>query len=258
MRTIALATQKGGQLKTTTTLALGVALAEQGYRVLLVDCDAQGSLTASCGVAEETIETSLYDVLQAVLKGKDHPTIADITIRTAEGPYLAPCDITLSKADIEFTTVQLAVYALRDALELVAHDYDFALLDCPPNLATMTANALAVADQVIIPVATDYLALKGLSSLLETINSVQRRINRKLRVAGVVLTLADMRLSHTREVIELVKRRTAAEDLRLFDTIIRSSARAKEAPVVGKSVLSYASNSQVAQAYRQLAREILQ
>jgi chromosome partitioning protein len=258
MRTIALATQKGGQLKTTTTLSLGVALADLGYRVLMVDCDAQGSLTASCGVNDEVLQTSLYDVLQAVLKGKEHPTIADITIKTGEGPHLVPCDITLSKADIEFTTVQLAVYALRDALEPVAGEYDFALLDCPPNLATMTANALATADQVIIPVATDYLALKGLSSLLETINAVQRRINRKLEVAGVVLTLADMRLSHTREVIELVKRRAATEDLRLFDTIIRSSARAKEAPVAGVSVLSYASNSQVAQAYRNLAREVLQ
>ncbi|MCL4534967.1 MAG: ParA family protein [Bacteroidetes bacterium] len=293
-RIMAIANQKGGVGKTTTVLTLGTALTEQGYKVLLVDSDPQGSLTLSCGFDPEKIERTLYTVLSATLRGNDEgkesfltalqkraqvrkdntegnayvailqkhlqplrPRIMDIILATEAGPDLVPTNIELSQADIDLPREPLGVYALRDSLEPLRGRYDFVLIDTPPNLGILTLNALAVADSVLVPLQADYLAMKGVELLLQTVAKVQRRINENLRIEGVVLTMADTRTIHAKEMIAASTQRLSKAGIRVFDSVIKMSVRVKEAPVVGQSVLTYAGDSAGAQAYRDLARELL-
>ena len=253
---IAVANQKGGTGKTTTTLNLGAALQEMGNSVLLVDMDPQASLTLALGLNPDDLETTIYTALTRVIEtGEMDPAEIDI-ITTDEGMGLLPTNIELSQADLDLVREPLGVYALRDVLRPTIDTYDYILVDCPPSLGILTTNGLAAAGQVIIPLQADYLALKGVNLLLRTITKIQRRANRRLQIAGVLLTMADLRTLHAREMIATT-RQAFNERVFVFETVIRMSVQLKEAPITGRSVLTYASDTGGADAYRELARELV-
>jgi chromosome partitioning protein len=252
---IAIANQKGGTAKTTTTLNLGAALKEMGNRVLLVDMDPQASLTLALGFSPDELESTIYTALKSVIEvGEIRPE--EVTITTSEGLDLIPANIELSQADLDLVHEPLGVYALRDVLRYILDAYDYILLDCPPSLGILTTNSLAAANQVIIPMQADYLALKGVNLLLRSIARIQRRANRELRIAGILLTMADLRTLHTREIIATT-RQAFNERVPIFETIIKMSVQLKESPVTGQSVLAYAGDTPGATAYRDLARELM-
>lgn len=253
---IAVANQKGGTGKTTTTLNLGAALQEMGNNVLLVDMDPQASLTLALGLNPDDLETTIYTALTRVIEtGEMDPMEVNI-VATNEGMGLLPTNIELSQADLDLVREPLGVYALRDVLRPTIETYDYILVDCPPSLGILTTNGLAAAGQVIIPLQADYLALKGVNLLLRTITKIQRRANRKLQIAGVLLTMADLRTLHAREMITTT-RQAFNERVFVFETVIRMSVQLKEAPITGQSVLTYASDTVGADAYRELARELV-
>lgn len=253
---IAVANQKGGTGKTTTTLNLGAALQEMGNSVLLVDMDPQASLTLALGLNPDDLETTIYTALTRVIEtGEIDPVELNI-IATDEGMGLIPANIELSQADLDLVREPLGVYALRDVLRPTTATYDYILVDCPPSLGILTTNGLAAAGQVIIPLQADYLALKGVNLLLRTITKIQRRANRRLQIAGVLLTMADLRTLHAREMITST-RQAFNERVFVFETVIRMSVQLKEAPITGRSVLAYASDTVGADAYRELAKELV-
>lgn len=253
---IAVANQKGGTGKTTTTLNLGAALQEMGNSVLLVDMDPQASLTLALGLNPDDLETTIYTALTRVIEtGEIDPVELNI-IATDEGMGLIPANIELSQADLDLVREPLGVYALRDVLRPTTATYDYILVDCPPSLGILTTNGLAAAGQVIIPLQADYLALKGVNLLLRTISKIQRRANRRLQIAGVLLTMADLRTLHAREMITST-RQAFNERVFVFETVIRMSVQLKEAPITGRSVLAYASDTVGADAYRELAKELV-
>ncbi|MBM4422847.1 MAG: ParA family protein [Chloroflexi bacterium] len=253
-RTIAIANQKGGVGKTTTTVNLGAALVERGRRVLAVDLDPQASLTLALGHDADALPRTIYSAMMAAMKGEE-ASLADVLQPTEAGLDLLPASIELSQAELDLTREPLGIYALRDSLNGFADGYDYILLDCPPSLGILTANALAAAAEVVIPLQADYLALKGVDLLLRTIGKIQKRANTTLKVRGIVLTMADLRTLHAREVVEAA-RETFGQTVPVFDTIIHANVRLKEAPLIGQSILAYATDSPGAQGYRALAQEI--
>ncbi len=253
-RVISMANQKGGVGKTTSTLNLGAALLERGFSVLLVDLDPQGSLTTSLGEDPEEIEQTLYSALLASIEEREF-SLSEVTYVLDNGLEFVPANIELSAAELDLSKATMGEMVLRDVLEGVEEDYDFILIDCPPNLGLLTVNALSASDEVIIPLQADYLALKGVNLLMRTISTVKRKINPSLKIAGVMLTMADLRTLHAREVVAAA--RSALEgQVHVFEPVIRMNVRMKEASVASESILTYASGSNVARAYRQLA-EIL-
>jgi chromosome partitioning protein len=255
-RILVLANQKGGVGKTTSTLNLGAALHELGQRVLLVDFDPQASLTMSLGVDPESLVQTVYSALAAAIDDEPSPTLSDVILATKIGLDLVPANIELSAAELDLSKATLGETVLADLLETVDARYDFILIDCPPSLGLLTVNALAAAHEVLIPLQADYLALKGVNLLMKTISTVQRKINRRLRIAGVFATMADTRTLHAREVLSSVEK-VLADRVPIFAPMIKMNVRLKEAPIAGESVLSYAPDSNVAQAYRELAKEVL-
>lgn len=250
--TVAVANQKGGVGKSTTCLNLSHALAERGRRVLLVDLDPQSSLTISVGVDVRELQATIYDVLLETTPGI---TLWEILRRTQmNGVDLVPSSIDLSKAELELFSEMNRERVLRDALSRIAGEYDYVLIDCPPSLGLLTTNALAAADAVLIPLQSDYLAMRGAELLLTTIEKVRRKLNPNLEILGVLVTMFDVRTAHSRDVLKEVQ--TAFGD-RTFRSVIRYSVRAKESVVSGQSILSYDSHSPLAEAYRTLADEIL-
>ena len=254
-RIIAVANQKGGVGKTTTTLNLGAALVENGYSVLLIDLDPQGSLTTALGFEPEEIEQTIYDVIHAVINEKQEPTIHDVLFETEAKLDLVPSNIELSAAELDLFQATMGELILREIFDNTKLKYDFLLIDCPPNLGGLTVNALSASDEVVIPLQADYLALKGVNLLMKTISTVQRKINRKLKIAGVLLTMADLRTRHTREVISSA-RDALHEQVRVFESVVRLNVQVKEASVAGESIIDYSENSNVARAYRKLAKEL--
>jgi chromosome partitioning protein len=245
-RVIAFANQKGGVAKTTTTLNLGVALGELGHRVLLIDLDPQGNLTMSQGMNPDAIERSMFDVLV------HRVPISDV-IHTVEVD-IAVASIDLAGAELALSALIGRERALDKALVEVRDRYDFVLIDTPPSLGLLTINAFVAAESVIVPVQCEYLSLRGLVQLENTLAMVRENLNPKVRVEGIVPTMYDRRTLHAREAIEILEEHFG--DL-VYETRIRKTVRYAEAPVKGSSVLRYDPTGPAAQAYRDLAKEVL-
>jgi len=243
---IAFANQKGGVAKTTTTLNLGVALKELGKRVLIIDLDPQGNLTMSQGMNPDAIERSMFDVLV------HRVPISDV-IHTVEVD-IAVASIDLAGAELALSALIGRERALERALAEVRDKYDYVLLDTPPSLGLLTINAFVAADGVIVPVQCEYLSLRGLVQLENTLAMVRENLNPNVRVQGIVPTMYDGRTLHAREAIEILEENFG--DL-VFETRIRKTVRYAEAPVKGSSVLRYDPTGPAAQAYRDLAKEVL-
>jgi chromosome partitioning protein len=245
-RVIALANQKGGVAKTTTTLNLGVAFKEMGYRVLLIDLDPQGNLTMSQGLNPDTIETSMFDVLVRKIP------ISDVIERREVD--LAVSSIDLAGAELALSALIGRERSLEKALVEVRDSYDFILIDTPPALGLLTINAFVAATGVIVPVQCEYLALRGLVQLENTLAMVRENLNPRVSVEGIVPTMYDGRTLHAREAVEILEENFG--DL-VFKTRIRKTVRYAEAPVKGASVLKYDTTGAAAHAYRELAKEVL-
>jgi chromosome partitioning protein len=243
---IAFANQKGGVAKTTTTLNLGVALGELGHRVLLIDLDPQGNLTMSQGMNPDAIERSMFDVLV------HRVPISDV-IHTVEVD-IAVSSIDLAGAELSLSSMIGRERALDKALVEVRERYDYILIDTPPSLGLLTINAFVAAHGVIVPVQCEYLSLRGLVQLENTLAMVRENLNPNVRVQGIVPTMYDGRTLHAREAIEILEEHFG--DL-VFETRIRKTVRYAEAPVKGSSVLRYDPTGPAAQAYRDLAKEVL-
>ena len=260
-RIIAIANQKGGVGKTTSTVNLGAALAERGRSVLLLDLDPQASLTLTlCGRAgngangDDDFAITVYTALMRAARGEEQAFAGAIQV-SRSGLHLVPASIELSAAEMDLVREPLGVFALRDALASLPTAYDYVLIDCPPSLGILTTNALSAADGVIIPLQADYLALRGVDLLLNTITKLQKRANPRLVVLGVLLTLADLRTLHTREVIAAA-RGTFGDRVPVFEDVVQYSVRLKEAPLANTSILEYAAQSPAAASYRALAERV--
>jgi chromosome partitioning protein len=247
---IAMCNQKGGVGKTTTTINLGAALAELDRRVLLVDFDPQGSLSVGLGVNPHTLEHSIYNLLLS----RDTP-IDDVIDRTGVPNLdILPSNIDLSAAEVQLVSEVAREQTLLRVLETVKSRYDVILIDCAPSLGLLTINALTAADKVIMPLETEFFALRGIALLTDTITKVTDRLNPRLEILGILGTMYDPRTLHSREVLERV---VQAFGDRVFHTVIRRTVKFPETTVAGEPITTYATTSPGATAYRTLAREVL-
>ena len=245
-KVIAFANQKGGVAKTTTTLNLAAAFVEEGHRVLCVDMDPQGNLTMSQGIDPDSLEQSMFDVLVYDLPLRE-------VIRTREVD-IACASIDLAGAEIAMSTKIGRERSLAKALDGIRLDYDFVCIDTPPSLGLLTINALTAADKVIVPVQCEYLSMRGLIQLQNTLSMIQENLNPDVDIAGILPTMVDTRTLHAKEAIEILEENFGD---RLFGARIRKTVRFAEAPVKGMSVLKYDPTGTAADAYRQLAKEVL-
>ncbi|MBQ5845849.1 MAG: ParA family protein [Selenomonadaceae bacterium] len=245
---IAVANQKGGVGKTTTSVNLSAAFAEMGKKVLLIDCDPQGNATSGLGIEKDGLELSIYDALI-----NDTP-MEEIIIQTQFGLDMVPSVMDLAGAEVELVNLDDKQYRLKKAVELVKDKYDYILIDCPPSLGHVTLNALTAADSVLLPLQCEFYALEGLSQLLSTVQLVQEQLNENLRIEGLVLTMYDSRTNLAEQVVEEVK--THFPDM-VYATKIPRNVRLSEAPSFGKPIFAYASSAKGAQAYMSLAEEVV-
>jgi chromosome partitioning protein len=243
---LALANQKGGVAKTTTTLNLGVAFAERGYRVLLIDLDPQGNLTMSQGLNPDTIERSMFDVLV------NRMPIEEVIERREVD--IAVSSIDLAGADMALSSQIGRERALQKALAPIMDRYDYILMDTPPSLGLLTINAFVAATGVIVPVQTEYLSLRGLVQLENTLAMVRENLNPTVEIVGILPTMYDRRLTHSREADEILRENFGSL---VYHTRIRKTIRFAEAPVKGSSVLAYEPAGEAAELYRDLAKEVL-
>jgi chromosome partitioning protein len=245
-KVIAFANQKGGVAKTTTTLNLAAAFAEEGHRVLCIDMDPQGNLTMSQGIDPDTLEQSMFDVL-----------VHDISIR--EVIRRREVDVACSSIDLAGAEIAMSMKIGRErsldkALNAIRDDYDFICIDTPPSLGLLTINALTAADKVIVPVQCEYLSMRGLIQLQNTLSMIRENLNPDVDIAGILPTMVDSRTLHAKEAIEILEENFGD---RVFGARIRKTIRFAEAPVKGMSVLKYDPTGTAADAYRQLAKEVL-
>ncbi len=250
-RIVAICNQKGGVGKTTTTINLGAALAEQGRRLLLVDFDPQGALSVGLGIQPHDIDSTVYNLLM-----ERDVQARDVLFKTSvEGMDLLPSNIDLSGAEVQLVHEVGREFVLGGTLKSVVPDYDHILIDCQPSLGLLTINALACADSVLIPLECEYFAMRGVALLMETIDKVQQRLNPKLVIDGLLGTMYDSRTLHTREVLGSIVNGFGDK---VFHTVINRTVRFPDATVAGEPITSFDSASMGASSYRELAKEVLE
>lgn len=248
-RVIAIANQKGGVGKTTTTINLGAALADKQHYTLLVDGDPQGALSIGLGLPAYDLDLTLYSILTDT-----RIPIAAVTHRIRPHLDLVPSNIDLASAELQLVAMMGREFILRDALANVRERYQFILIDCPPSLGLLTVNALAAADEILVPLQCEFLAMRGLDTLVDVVTRIQRRLNPKLKLLGIVPTMYNTRRAHSRQVLEKVR---AAFPNKLLDVAIKESVRFAEAPEQRRTIFELDRHSEGAAAYRALAEVII-
>ena len=248
-RIIAVANQKGGVGKTTTAINLAACLAEAGKKVLTIDLDPQGNMTSGLGVDKNEVENTVYELMLDECSIKE-----SMTDTVVDGMKVIPSNVNLAGAEIELLGIPEKEYILRNAVDYIKEDYDFIVIDCPPSLSMLTVNALSAADTVLVPIQCEYYALEGLTQLLHTINLVKSRLNPDLEMEGVVFTMYDARTNLSLQVVENVKDNLQE---RVYKTIIPRNVRLAEAPSHGLPINLYDARSTGAEAYHQLAEEVI-
>ena len=250
-RIIAIANQKGGVGKTTTTINLSACLAEKGKKVLAIDLDPQGNTTSGLGIEKENVENSAYELMLGEC------SIREITIKTEiENLYILPSNVNLAGAEIELIGVNEREYILKNEVDYIKDNFDFIIIDCPPSLNMLTINAMTTANTVLVPIQCEYYALEGLSQLIYTINLVQERLNPELQMEGIVFTMYDARTNLSLQVVENVKNNLNTTNI--YKTIIPRNIRLAEAPSHGKPINLYDKKSTGAESYRLLAEEVIE
>lgn len=253
---IAIANQKGGVGKTTTTSSLGFGLAKRGKRVLVIDADAQGSLTASLGFTEpDKLEVTLANVLEKVINDEEMKAGYGI-LKHDEGIDLMPGNIELSGLEVSLVNVMSRESVMRSYVDTIKENYDYILIDCMPSLGMITINAFACADSILIPVQAAYLPVKGLEQLIKTIGKVKRQINQKLEIEGILLTMVDSRTNYARDITALLMENYGSR-VRIFENCIPMSVRAAETSAEGISIYRHDPKGKVAGAYLFLTEEVL-
>lgn len=248
-RIIAIANQKGGVGKTTTSINLSSCLAEKGKKVLAIDLDPQGNMTSGLGVDKDVVDNTVYELILGECSIKE-----SISKTVVENLTIIPSNVNLAGAEIELLGINDKEYILKTAVDYIKDDYDFIIIDCPPSLNMLTVNAMTTADTVLVPIQCEYYALEGLSQLIHTINLVQERLNPKLQIEGVVFTMYDVRTNLSNQVVDTVKENL---DTKIYSTMIPRNIRLAEAPSYGIPINMYDSKSAGAESYRNLAKEII-
>jgi chromosome partitioning protein len=253
---VSVANQKGGVGKTTTTLALGSALADRGQRVLLVDLDPQASLTSAAGLEPDDLENTLYSAIADYLKDRDAVDLGSIRRSLGDRLDLLPSNIELSVIELELQTAVRREYVIAEILDSLRNAYDTVLIDCPPSLSLLTLNALTAADQVIIPLVPEYLAARGIGLLLDSIKRVRKaRLNPSLAIAGVILTMTDQRTTHGREITERVQMHLNGQAPILGE--VKRTIKVAESAAAGLPITHYAAQSETSLAYGRIADTLL-
>ncbi len=248
-KTIAIANQKGGVGKTTTSINLSASLAAKGKKVLIIDTDPQGNTTSGFGIDKNDLDNTLYELILGECSIRDC-----IISNVIENVSVVPSNVNLAAAEIELIGVDKKEYILKNEVDYIKDDYDFIIIDCPPSLNMLTINSMTTADSVLVPIQCEYYALEGLSQLIHTVNLVKARLNPDLEMEGVVFTMYDSRTNLSMQVVENVKQNL---NQRVYNTLIPRNIRLAEAPSYGMPINMYDAKSAGAEAYMQLADEIL-